>query len=139
MSNTNMNRKLSLTKNTRGVPDAHSVDIDLVYENAGTRLTFGLEILGDRSTSKSRENLMQELEDEWNGFLKVLKEEKLISDSFFKKTIGAQANTNRDIQTGREAVVACGPLGTAFLMSGCNSPVVDLRTIDDDQTKPDYT
>jgi hypothetical protein len=106
----NTNRKLSVTKSqydTEGVP---SVAIDLQYRSGDTLLTLSLAE-PNLGTLKSRESLIKELEAEWNGFLKVLQDERLIYDSCSKETTGAQVSTNKGTLIGPTGCLVNGPLG----------------------------
>jgi hypothetical protein len=118
MSYTNMNRKLSVTRSQRDPAAVENVDLDYVYEKGNIHLTLSLGVVRDFSTSKSRENLMLELEDVWKGFLKALKAEGLISDSSSKEITGVQVNTSGDIQTGPLSRGVSIPLGNPYLEIG---------------------
>lgn len=72
--NTNTNRTLSISMNRRGEQAAQSADIDLAISEGDTRLTFGLEA----PISRSKESLRALIDQEYEAFLRVLKDEELI-------------------------------------------------------------
>lgn len=106
MSNTNMNRTLSVTRSQQEGHNVAIVDLDYVYEKGNTHLTLSFEATRDFSTSKSKESLMLELEGVWKGFLRAMREEGLISDSSSKEITGVLISTKDVIRNGQKNEVA---------------------------------
>lgn len=118
MSNTNTNRRLSVTRNQPDPAGAEDVDLDYVYEKGNTHLTLSFGATRDFSTSKSKENLMLELEGEWNAFLRAMRQEGLISDSSSKEITGVPQSTYPAIATGQLNTAAGFPSGPPYLELG---------------------
>jgi hypothetical protein len=130
MSNSNTNRKVSITRSQLGQPGVEIVDLDYAYEKGSTHLILELSVERDFSTLKSRENLMRELEGVWNAFLGVLKDERLISDSSSNETTGPLYGTNSVTPTGHVDMIVRTPSETRYHLSGSPSDQNSRRELE---------
>lgn len=95
-----MSRRRSITVTRSDGDRAPYAGINMSLESEDIHLIFDLSVDQDISTSKSKESLRAQIEEGYGAFLKVLKDEGLISDSFFSGIIGSQKSTSLDTPTG---------------------------------------